>query len=280
VLNLKYSIERAVGGLGLLLLIASNAVAESPWSAGVHFDRGSVDGWVQVRENAQEGTRLHLSSDLGIRSAPTIDLDLAYHFSEKKQLTFTVGTTILRGSESQPGLVYFDESSYPPGTQLRSDPLFYHIRLTYRQTIWTPSRGGLNLLAGLEYDYLNFTTQGVDSSGMVDKQGEDFWKQELPVPFVGVDARYRPSERWSFNASSTYGGWNNVNSLRKEGGTIRLTQRIIDTRFSIGYQPLPALSLNAGYRFYSYVQEEQSNEDGNRFNMDSHGPMIEAVYRF
>lgn len=279
-INLKNSIIRALAGLGFFLAAVSNAGAESPWSIGIHYDRGSVDGWVQVRENAQEGTRLHLNRDLGIHSAPTIDLDLAYRFSEKRRLTFTVGTTLLRGNQTASQLVYFDEASFPAGSNLHSDPLFYHLKLTYRQTVWQPSRGGLHLLAGLEYDYLNFTIRGVDSSGEVNQQGEDFWKQELPVPFVGVEAGYKIADRWSLEGSSTYGQWENINSLRKEGGTIRLTQKIFDTRFSIGYQPFPGLSLDAGYRFYSYVQEEQSNEDGNLFHMRTHGPMIEAAYHF
>jgi hypothetical protein len=257
-----------------------NAMAESQWSSGISYDQSAVDGWVQVRENAQEGTRLHLGRDLGIHSAPTIDFDLAYHFSEKRQLTFTVGTTLLRGNQTASQLVFFDEASFPAGSDLTSDPLFYHVRLTYRQTVWQPPHSGLNLLAGLEYDYLNFTLRGVDTSGEVNQQGEDFWKQELPVPFVGFDARYDGSERWSLEASSTYGGWNNVNSLRKEGGTIRLTQKIFDTRLTIGYQATPRLSLDAGYRFYSFVQEEQSAEDGNRFHLRTHGPMVQAAYRF
>jgi hypothetical protein len=280
VFGVKIPIGWVMMALGFLLTAVPNAMADSPWNIGVHFDRSAVEGWVQVRENAQEGTRLHLEKDLGIHSSTTIDLDLAYRFSEKRRLTFTVGTTLLRGDKTQSGLVFFDESSYPAGSRLRSDPLFYHLRLTYRQTIWKPRRGGLHLLAGLEYDYLNFTVQGVNTSGELDRQGEDFWKQEFPIPFVGIEARYKAAERWWFGMSSTYGGWNNVNTLRKEGGTVRLTQKDFDTRLLIGYQASPRLSFNAGYRFYSFDQEEQSNEDGNRIHIRTHGPLLEAAYRF
>jgi len=254
--------------------------ADSQWSTAVGIERSAVDGWVKVRENAQEGTRLHLGRDLGIRKASTIDLNLAYRFSDQRRLTFTVGTTLLRGDKALPQFAFFDESSYPAGSDLRSDPLYFHLKMTYRQALWQPRRVGLDLLAGLEYDYLNFSVRGVNASGAVEKQGENFWKQELPIPFAGLGARYAASERWSFGAYGSFGTYHNVNSLRKEGGTVRLTQTNFDSGLSASYQASPRLSLDAGYRFLSFAQEEQSHEDGNRIHLRTHGPVFQAAYRF
>ncbi|MBI3610313.1 MAG: hypothetical protein HY204_06390 [Nitrospirae bacterium] len=264
----------------LIVLVGQNAQAASPWSGSISLEGSTVDGWVQVRENAEEGTRLRLGRDLGIRRAFSTDLSLAYHFSEQRRVIFTVGTTLLRGNKALPEFAFFDESSYLAGSDLRSDPLFYHIRATYQQTLWQPPRGDLNLLAGLEYDYLNFSVRGINASGQVEIQGEDFWKQELPIPFVGLEARYAVSERWSFGASSAVGAVHNVNSFRKEGGTVRLTQRNFDARLSITYQASSRLNLDAGYRFFSFAQEEQSHEDGNRIHLRTHGPVFQAAFRF
>ena len=56
-------------GLAILLLAAGLILpmcsrADSPWDVTIYAETGSPGGWVQVRENEIEGTRLHIDHDL------------------------------------------------------------------------------------------------------------------------------------------------------------------------------------------------------------------------
>jgi hypothetical protein len=240
-----------------------------------------VDGWVQVGEFGQTGSRLRLDEDLGITRGILIELGAAYRFSDRRRFTFSLGDLILRGEETALATVVYDEGIFPPGTELRSTPLFFRLKGTYEQTLWDVlDRFFLDLLLGVEYIYLDFKIEGTDPSGEKIREGEQFWKQELPLPFVGAAVRYTPTDRWTIGLSSTWISVHRLNSLRHEGGLVRLTQTNFETNLSAGYRPGERLSFDAGYRLWSFVQEEKSGQDDNRFHLRTLAPFFRIEYGF
>jgi hypothetical protein len=93
---------------------------------------------------------------------------------------------------------------------------------------------------------------------------EAFYVQELPVPVLGLHLRYPLGKALSLVSSATLGGLPRVNSLRSEGGEVRLKQT--NNAFSVGAavrRPEWEWSFSAFAR--DYVQDEQSLEHSNVF---------------
>jgi hypothetical protein len=76
------------------------------------------------------------------------------------------------------------------------------------------------------------------------------------------------------------GGLPPVNSLRKEGGTIYLSQAHADAGLSVTYRITRALEAEAGYRFTYFFQHEKSHEDDNTFELIDNGFRVGLSLRF
>ena len=83
------------------------------------------------------------------------------------------------------------------------------------------------------------------------------------MPELGLAYRTPIGARWQVDLSLT-GGWLPwVNSLRKEGGTVTITQTAGAVRGGSRYAVTPTFGITGALRLSWFAQDEQSTEDGN-----------------
>jgi hypothetical protein len=71
-----------------------------------------------------------------------------------------------------------------------------------------------------------------------------------------------------------------VDSLRNEGGTVKLSQSHADLNLGLRYRLLPGLDGQLGYRFTYFVQHETSREDDNDIHLFDNALTLGLAYRF
>ena len=95
------------------------------------------------------------------------------------------------------------------------------------------------------------------------------------------DAHFRAAEALSLLEAAVAGGWLPwVNSLRKEGGTVTITQTECSASLGVRYALARAVSLEGALRYAGLAQNEQSGEDGNQIRISATTLAITAIGRF
>ncbi len=271
----------------ICLVNAPQASAQSDrpptrWEIGLDGQAGIPDGSVKVGEFNFRGTRLRLHEELGVDLSTAAELRVGYHLTPRDTLRFSFLTLFLDGTKTLRDDVSFNGAFLAGGTVVRTSPQFYRASLTYERSLLPFGEGGwLSGSVGLTYVYLDFRLKGTlaaNSPGTETK--EDFWKQELPVPLVGLRADYPLTDRLGLTASLAGGYLPHVNSLRTEGGTIFLTQGHIDAHLGLTYALSRELSVEGGYRYTYFFQHEKSREDDNRFLLSDHALVLGFVWHF
>ena len=276
-------------GLAILLLAAGLILpmcsrADSPWDVTIYAETGSPGGWVQVRENEIEGTRLHIDNDLDVNEMTTLRARATRWFSDDDQLRFGVAASMLDGSATLAEPVVFNGTTVAPGKLdtvthfqdfLEADIAYWHRLAAF------DNGGGFWGSIGAAYVLLNFRLDGTiaaDSAGHELK--EDFYVQELPVPVIGLHLDYPFAETWKLDVDATAGRLPWVDSHHSEGGEVRLAQTDEDLSAGVDYRF--ASDWHAGaYVFYSFfAQNERSHEDGNAIRLSSRGVGVDVGYRF
>jgi hypothetical protein len=269
----------------ICVVSASPAFAQSdrsPWEIGLNAQVGIPRGEVQVGETSFGGTRLKLHEDLGVDRSEAAELTVAYHRNPSDTLRFSFVTLLLHGTNTLPEDVSFNGAVLAGGTSVRTNPLFNRFTMSYERSLLPLGEGGkLSGSIGLTYVYFKFRMIGTltaNSPGTETK--EDFAKQELVIPLVGLRADYPLAERLGLIASLAGGYVPHVNSLRNEGGTIYLTQAHVDANLGLTYALTRDLNVEGGYRYTYFMQHEQSPEDDNRFVLSVHALVLGLVWRF
>jgi mono/diheme cytochrome c family protein len=243
---------------------------------------GIPRGYVQVRENQLQGTHLSLHGDLGIDTVESVTLGAAYHLSPNDTLRLNFDSIFLYGSSRLSEDVLFNGALLQGGTTAESRPEFFRLTGLYERRLFDLAGGGhLAGDIGLTYVFLTYKINGTlspQSTGGETK--EDFLTQELPVPMLGFSLEQPLSERTSFVCSLLGGYLPMVDSLRQEGGDVKLSQTNVDVLLGVRYQLTPALDLRGGYAFHYFTQYEKSNEDGNYFQLWDNDLTLALVYRF
>lgn len=276
--------------IGPTLLAAALAIAASPADAArpsrwsLSLENGRPSGWVQVRENAIDGTRLHFADDLNVRRLSGIELAARKTLGARGQWHLALASYTLDGHTVLAQPVDFNGTTIAAGA-LRTATGFPHF-LRFDTSWWrrlAGSAGGPSLWGsvGLTFMMLNFRLHGTvapNSAGTETK--EDFDTQELPVPVLGLHVRYPLGRGWRLTASGQAGHLPWVNSLRREGGIVRLAQTDVDA--AVGFET----QLTAGWRFgvaafsRNYAQHERSREDGNVIHLRDQGLRIGISHPF
>jgi hypothetical protein len=253
----------AVAGKGRTLP-AQGAGAEISATGAV----GTPGGWVRVGENALRGDRLALHRDLGVPSIRWLTLALDVDPQARSGWHFALDDWILTGDARLPRAVDFNGATLAAGSPLatRTSGLsFLQLTAEWRRRIakW---RGGstLSALAGLTFVSLEFQLRGTLAPGSRSRETkEDFVTQELPVPIVGLVATRPLGARLALRAAADVGGVPWVNSLRREGGEVRLRQFHADLDMGVRTALTRHLALDAGIALRDFVQHELSGEDDN-----------------
>ena len=269
-----------------IIVMAARAACAQPlaWKLGFSAESGTPSGFVQVRENRIEGTRLPFRSTLGVSRITSLRINAVRRLSTRSLLHLWLSGMQITGSGTLTHTAYFNGTTLEPGP-ISADTHFlddWRFTATYWYRIAGSSSGaGLWLSGGLTYVGLNFKIRAGIAPGSVGHETkEDFITQELPVPTLGVHLRYPLGRRVRLIADATGGRLPRVYSLRHEGGAVTIDQAQwraqlgLSGRFSAGWR------LRVYWFDRYYRQNEQSHEDGNRIKLRSHGFGIGVAHGF
>jgi hypothetical protein len=261
-------------GVALFLLASGRiASAQDRWELAMQGEIGIPQGFVQVRENEIQGTHLDLRHDLGIETSESFGLEVVRRLSSGSDLRLSVDALLLYGSAALPSDVFFNGATLQGGTRLETRPFFLRVSALYERPL-AHLVGGGSLAAGVGFSYvlLNFrlhgalaaTTQGAETS-------EDFLTQELPVPLLTLRIELPIGRALSLTSVVT-GGWlPSVNSLRSEGGVVRISQGHGDVSIGMRRRLGAKLRLDATIHGSYFTQHEVSREDDNDIRLRSLG---------
>ncbi|HEY7543214.1 MAG TPA: hypothetical protein VIF11_23950 [Methylomirabilota bacterium] len=232
---------------------------------------GAPIGHLQVGEfvggnavGGAPGTRLSLNT-LGIHISEAVEGSLGYHFTADDGLRVTLLYYFLRGNSTPTQSVVYNGEEFKPGS-LQADADFLRLDLAYERALWRSPADELLGSVGLAYVYFNPTLTGHGHSN-----NEDFYLQELPVPIAGLRWTHGFGDHWLLRLGASGGGLPEVNSGRKEVGTVFLQQAHADADAGLVYRWRGGAELELGYHFTYFFQHEKSHEDINDFELIDNG---------
>ena len=263
---------------------APAAIADR-WAVSAAGRVGIPGGWVKVGERGVAGTRLELRRDLGIHHSEAAELGLAYHLDSVSALRVSLQSLFLDGSTTLHRDVFFNGTTLAGGTRLetRTDfPEFLRVGPAYERHLASFGEdGSLYGSAGLTYVLLTFRVHGTAAASTRGHETkEDFLTQELPVPILGIRGEYPLAERLSATIAFAGGYLPRVDSLRSEGGDVKLNQAHADVGVGLAYDASPAVRVEAGYQYTYFFQLEKSAEDDNVILFSENALRAAIVYRF
>jgi hypothetical protein len=261
-------------GVALFLLASSRiASAQDRWELALRGEIGIPQGYVQVRENEIQGTRLSLRRDLGIETSESLGLEVVRHLRPGSDLRLSVDALLLYGSTTLPDDVFFNGATLQGDTRLVTRPFFLRVNALYERTL-AQFAGGGSLAAGVGFSYvlLEFRLQGALAATTRDAEtSEDFLTQELPVPLLTLRIELPIGRALSLTSVVT-GGWlPSVNSLRSEGGVVRTSQGHADASIGMRRRLGARFRLDATIHGSYFTQHEVSREDDNDIRLRSVG---------
>jgi hypothetical protein len=271
----------------LTLATAAGAVAvdpapEPPFDVTLTGTVGIPRGYVNVRENETAGSHLSLHGDLGIDTVESVELGVAYHLTPLDGFRLRGDSIFLYGTQQTDEEKFFNGATFAAGSDLQSRPEFFRITALYERQFFHFANGGrLAGDVGATYVLLTYKIHGTlaaNTSGTETK--EDFLTQELPIPMLGISYE-QPLAEHMWLVGSLLGGylpW--VDSLRSEGGEVKLQQSHVDFDLGFDYAFNEAMSAGAGYRVSYFAQHEKSHEDGNDFQLTQNLATFHFTYRF
>jgi opacity protein-like surface antigen len=252
------------------------------WEIWLGAQVGAPRGFVKVGEFDRPGTKLALHHDLGIDTFEVAELGAAWHITDRDALRARFDYTFLWGGTRLDGNVAFNGALLNTGTNLRTRPVFSRITGLYEHA-FVRKRDGTLLAggAGLTYVYLHWKMTGTLSEQTIGHEtGEDFYAQELPVPLLSFRGEYPITPRLHLLGAIDGGGLPKVDSLRNEGGTVKLAQAHVDVFAGVRYMVTPRLVADGGYTYTYFSQHETSREDDNKLLFLGHGVALALTYLF
>ncbi len=257
---------------------------DNSWHVAVQAEQAVPNGWVRVRENAVQGTQLSIHGGLGVNRMQTISLNAWKPLSDTSELHLGFSTSRLDGRTPIGAPVYYNGTTIAPGHLdtatgfqdfIAFDASYWHRLLDFG------NGGGLWGSVGATYVMLNFKLDGTIAADSIGHElKEDFYVQELPVPMVGLHLRYPLTDALKLTADVTMGRLPWVNSLRTEGGEVRIAQTNEEEELGLEYRFASHWQAVA-YIVHRYLgQDERSREDGNAIHLGSTGIGLGVDYQF
>jgi hypothetical protein len=253
---------------------AALLTSDTPWEVSLDGRIGLPRGYVKVGENEVHGAHLRLHQDLGLDVSGALEASLAFHITPRDAIRASYLYYFLDGGAGFSQPIAFNGETFGPG-HVDTNTDFSRISLDYERQLLKRDEVVLTGTVGLTYVYLNVTL-----SGQGRRSPEQFSAQELPVPILGLRGEFPLGDRVGVRAFVAGGGVPPVDSLRKEGGTIYLSQAHADAGLSVIYRIARAVEAEAGYRFTYFFQHEKSHEDNNTFQLIDNGFHAGLRFRF
>ena len=265
-------------------LIAQDSTRAASWELGLSARAGVPTGWVQVRENTVVGTRLPFGSALDVHAIYAGVVSATLHPDGPTRIEMAITSFWLSGTSTPADSVHFNGTTLEAGAPLHTRTGFPHylaITVTGTHDVAQFGGGAFGVTGGLSFVALTFVLEGtLTPTSATRETQEDFITQELPVPVLGAEYRLPLGARWRLDARLT-GGWLPwVNSLRKEGGTVSITQTELQGVATFRYAASRAIDLTLEARASQFAQNEQSNEDGNQIAIRAVSLGAGAAWRF
>lgn len=278
------SVCRMMSMIIAMLLISDSVRAAGDWHLVLLGEAGVPSGWVQVRENAVEGTRLHFADGLGVKHTRALALHAWKPLSDVSEVHLAVAGNTLQGNTMINDPVFFNGTTLAPGRLAAITRLTDFLVLNadyWRRMAGFGNGGRLWGSVGVSVVLLNFRLQGTIAADSIGHElKEDFNTQELPVPTLGLHLRDPLSARWNLTADVSAGYLPWVNSLRKEGGEVRLQQTEAEGKLGLEYN-FASHWQAVGYVYgRHFIQQERSHEDGNVIHLNTRGVGLGIAYRF
>lgn len=249
-------------------------IPDTPWEVSLDGRIGLPRGYVKVGENEVHGAHLRLHEDLGIDVSGVLEGGLAFHFTPRDAIRASYLYYFLDGGAGFSQSFTFNGETFGPG-HVDTNTDFFRVSLDYERQLLKRDEVTLTGTAGLTYVYLDVTLTGQGR-----RSPEAFSLQELPVPILGLRGDFPLGDRFGLRAFVDGGGVPPVDSLRKEGGTIYLSQVHADAGLSATYRITRALEAEAGYRLTYFFQHEKSHQDNNTFQLIDNGFQVALRFRF
>lgn len=246
-------------------LYAGIAPTDTRWELTLDTRLGYPEGYVRVGEAGTAAKHLRLHEDLGIKVSEALEASAAFHFTPRDAVRLTGLYYFLDGSAWFAQPFGYNGGTFGPG-KVHTNADFYRLSLAYERLLMRGYGGILTGIAGISYVHLD-----PELTGQGHSNAEDFYRQELPVPIVGFRADIPMNERFGARALVTAGGLPRVDSLRKEGGTVYLSQFHVDGGLALTYAVSRSILLEAGYNYTFLMQHEKSHEDDNAFELNDNG---------
>ncbi len=251
------------------------------WEVTLGTQIGVPRGFVKVGEFDRSGDRLRLHQDLGIDHFEVAEIGAAIHLTDRDVLRARFDYGFLYGGTSLSDDTAFNGALLAGGTHLQTRPVLGRITGFYEHRFLQLANGAtLAGALGLTYAYLHFKLHGTLAATTVGHETqEDFYAQELPVPLLGLRFEYPLTARLRAKTTIAGGFLPRVDSLRTEGGHVKLSQGHADVFVGLSYALTPALSVDGGYAYTYFTQHEISGEDNNEIVFLGHALGLSFTYR-
>jgi hypothetical protein len=238
---------------------------------------GHPGGYVRVGENGARGSKLRLNDDLNIVFSEAADASVAFHFTPRDAIRANFLYYFLRGRGllDRAVSVDFNNEAFTAPGHVSIDADFYRIGLQCERTAIVPG-GFLTGIVGLTYVHLAPKLSGHGRSNT-----EDFSREELPVPVVGLRFDIPMGGGFAARALIGGGGLPRVNSGRKEAGsTVYLEQIHGDASMALTYAITKNLLFDIGPRLTYFFQREKSHTENNEFELIDVGVRAGVTLKF
>jgi hypothetical protein len=243
-----------------------------------------ASGVVRVRENELPGTYLHFGSDLGIHVLGEIGVWGGYRFDREDDLAASFSAILLYGDARSSGTIQFNGIDVPWGTPLRSRPLWLVFQLRYERVFvrWgDQDRGRFAAEIGFRYDYLNWKFSGLSvPTNPGHELNEDFYKQAIPIPVLGVSVRHPIDEGLEVMAYARGFYTDRWPTGRSEGGAVSWSESYGDFFLGLAWRPYDFVEIWLGARVFLMQINERSHEDGNAVQFIAPGALAQATFTF
>ncbi len=276
-------------------LVATSDPVDERWDVTLDGRVGAPIGRLRVGEfptginkrtgaPGSPGTTLRLH-DLGIDVSEAVEGTVGFHVTPKDAVRARYLYYFLDGRTTLHHSIFYNGPEFT-GPSLSTNADFYRLSLDYERTLLSrPSGERLIASAGLTYVNFNPTLTGNNRSGASSEangrsNSEDFYRQELPVPILGLrwDHVLRPG---LLLRSSVSGGFlPRVDSMRTEGGTVYVQQNHVDAGLALVYTIGRHTEIDGGYHFMYFFQREKSHEDNNVFEVIDNAFQLRVTWRF
>jgi hypothetical protein len=243
----------------------------------VYFQMGynqgiSYDGHVQVREDKHEGTFLKLKENLGMSSWISPTMTLGLNFESKNIFESTYTRHFFKGSEYIPNPTWYNGTLYAPFSKATIDRTIYRgFELVWKTRIFHSANTNFYSRVAVDYERLKFYVDGpVDKESPKSETFEIFWRQQIPLPTLGVYAEHKISKHWLVNTEAYATFLPLTDTWMKEGGTVHLQQTNFDAKLNLAYK-IKFMSVSPGIWYKHFWIKEESSEDENRFLLNGFG---------